>query len=401
MHTRQLPQLDPGTTNGLLISDLVLPKEFRCPFRATGVLQTTTLTSLLPKNNMLPSLGNLRTKATNMKNTAEMVGRWLPDGWKAKARKSADGARERLQIIAPDGRHNELILQREANLAPRQVLSLFGKESDKKPDLVVAPYLSPSVRRRLTEVGVGYVDATGNIRISIADPGLFIEATGADRDPNPKRRPSRSFTGAKAGQIIRALCTHKESWGVRNIAAVTGANPGYVSRLLASLDREALIERDKRGGVEQTNWQQLIRRWAESAPLKSRGLSRYCIAPRGLPAAMSPLQGSKHQFAVTGSFATKRFASIAPSRLLHLYVDSIDEFCRDLKLTETEVGANVMLIEPKDLSILADAETDKEGMRWAPIVQVAADLLTSQGRGPAEGEALLGWMADNEEAWRE
>jgi hypothetical protein len=59
-----------------------------------------------------------------------------------------------------------------------------------------------------------------------------------------------------------------------------------------------------------------------------------------------------------------------------------------------------MLIEPRDSSILSDVTIDEAGMRWAPPVQVAADLLTSPGRGPAEGEALLRCMADNEEAWR-
>ena len=315
--------------------------------------------------------------------------------------KSAGRSGHRLQIIAPDGRCSELVLLEKSSLTPRQVMTLFHADSVAWPDLVIAPYLSPSVRRRLTEADVGYADATGNIRVSLADPGLFIEVGGADRDPNPKRRPSRSLAGAKAGRIIRALCAHKGDWGVREIANSTGTNPGYVLRLLTSLDREALIDRDKRGRVEQTDWQRLIQRWVESTPLESRGLSRYCIAPRGLPATMSALKKTQRPYSVTGSFATGRFVSVAPARLLHLYVETIEGFCRDLKLTETDVGANVVLIEPKDSSILFDVATDEEGMRWAPPVQVAADLLTSPGRGPAEGEALLIWMADNQEAWRE
>jgi hypothetical protein len=107
---------------------------------------------------------------------------------------------------------------------------------------------------------------------------------------------------------------------VRAIGAATGMNPGYVSRLLKSLDREALIERDKRGRVEQTDWQRLVQRWAESALLESRGPTRYCIATRGLPAAMALLKTNRKPYSVTGSFATHRFVSVAPARLLHLYV---------------------------------------------------------------------------------
>ncbi|MCK5689274.1 helix-turn-helix domain-containing protein [Myxococcota bacterium] len=308
---------------------------------------------------------------------------------------------DRLRITAPEGRSGELVLLKKESLDPRGVMTLFGEESGNHPELIVAPYLSPAVRRRLIEAGVSYIDATGNIRVSLSDPVVFIDVAGADRDPNPKRRPFRSLTGAKAGQIIRALSTHREAWGVREIAAATGTNPGYVSRLLASLDREALISRDKRGRVLETDWRRLIERWAETAPLESRGRSRYCIAPRGLPAAMSALKKTHLPYAVTGSFVTPRFVSVAPARLLHLYTEDIDEISEELNLVETDAGANVMLIEPKDSSILSDVEIDDDGMRWAPPAQVAADLLTSQGRGPAEGEALLSWMADHEEAWRE
>ncbi|MBW2700431.1 MAG: helix-turn-helix domain-containing protein [Deltaproteobacteria bacterium] len=336
-----------------------------------------------------------------MKNAAEIISQKLPEGWRARVLKPRGRAGSRLQITAPDGRRNEFVLIRKRSLAPREVITLFHADIVDRPSLVVAPYLSPAVRRRLTEAGVGYVDATGNIRLSLVDPGLFIEAVGADRDPNPNRRPSRSLAGAKAGQIVRALCKHKEAWGVREIAKATGANPGYVSRLLAKLDGEALVDRDKRGRVKRTDWQRLIQYWAESAPIDSRGLSSYCIAPRGLSVAMSALKETSQPYSVTGSFATDRFVSVAPARLLHLYVESIEGFRRDLKLTETDIGANVVLIEPKDASIFSDSVTDEEGMRWAPPVQVAADLLTSPGRGPAEGEALLVWMAEHEEAWRE
>lgn len=336
-----------------------------------------------------------------MKNAAEIIKQKLPEGWQARVLKPRDRSGSRLQITAPDGRRNELVLIRKRSLAPREVITLLHADIVDRPKLVVAPYLSPAVRRRLTEAGVGFIDGTGNIRLSIVDPGLFIEAVGADRDPNPNRRPSRSLAGAKAGQIVRALCKHKEAWGVREIAKATDANPGYVSRLLTKLDGEALVDRDKRGRVERTDWPRLIQYWSESAPIESRGLSRNCIAPRGLTAAMYALKKTQRPYSVTGSFATGRFVTVAPARLLHLYVESIEGLCGDLKLTETDIGANVVLMEPRDSSILSDAVTDEEGIRWAPLVQVVADLLTSPGRGPAEGEALLAWMADNEEAWRE
>ncbi len=72
-----------------------------------------------------------------------------------------------------------------------------------------------------------------------------------------------------------------------------------------------------------------------------------------------------------------------------------------LDLRSTEVGSNVLLIEPKDQRIIEEATMDGESTRWAPLTLVAADLLTSSDRGPAEAEALIDWMERNEDQWRE
>jgi len=70
-----------------------------------------------------------------------------------------------------------------------------------------------------------------------------------------------------------------------------------------------------------------------------------------------------------------------------------------LGLRPAESGANVLLVEPGDDYVFEGSE-EKQGLLYAAPSQVAADLLTSPGRGPAEGEALLEWMKGNEEAWR-
>ena len=103
---------------------------------------------------------------------------------------------------------------------------------------------------------------------------------------------------------------------------------------------------------------------------------------------------------MTGSFAAVRIAPVAPPRLLVLYVQDAETACRALDLHVTDAGANMVLIEPRDEALLREIETDDKGMRYAVLVQVAADLYTGPGRGPAEAKALLEWMAVNEEAWR-
>jgi hypothetical protein len=292
---------------------------------------------------------------------------------------------------------------RRNDLDPRAVTNLLaddGGDGTGIPDLIAARYLGPEVRRRLTEAGIGFVDSTGNIRVSLAKPGLFIEATGADRDPSPRRRPSRTLAGPKAGRIVRALCSRSQPWGVRELASATDTSAGYVSRLLNFLDREALIERGEKGNVRVPEWPRLLRRWAESAPLESRGEMARCIAPRGIPPVLNKVGMTTLAHAVSGSFAASRVAPVAPPKLLLLYVDDAETARGRLDLRPTDAGSNVLLIEPKDAMVITEAQQDDRGVCWAPLTQVAADLLTSPDRGPTEGDALIDWMGRNEESWR-
>jgi hypothetical protein len=58
-----------------------------------------------------------------------------------------------------------------------------------------------------------------------------------------------------------------------------------------------------------------------------------------------------------------------------------------------------MLVRPRS-PVAFERTWERDGTRYAALSQVAVDLLTSPGRGPAEGEALIEWMAANEDAWR-
>jgi hypothetical protein len=50
--------------------------------------------------------------------------------------------------------------------------------------------------------------------------------------------------------------------------------------------------------------------------------------------------------------------------------------------------------------VVFDRASKRNDLTCAAWSQVAADLLTSPGRGTAEGEDLLRWMKENEREWR-
>jgi hypothetical protein len=306
------------------------------------------------------------------------------------------------EIRAPDRRTGTLVLQVRARLEPKNVrASIQASRSARSPRtlVVVSRYLSERTRVLLQELDVGYLDLTGNARIVMPKPGLYIETQGATEDPDREGRSARSLRGQKAGRIARTLIDRKQPPGVRELAALTRIDAGYVSRVLAFLDTEALITRVGRGRMQSVDWPALLRRWAQEAPLELRGVTRTYLDPRGPSALVARLAKSTEQYVITGGLAAAAFSPAAPARLATVWVRDAEEASIRLGLRTVDSGANVLLIEPGDESVFEGA-VQRDGAWYAAPSQVAVDLLTSPGRGPVEGEELINWMRTNEEAWR-
>lgn len=329
----------------------------------------------------------------------------LPFGWSVgelglgPANSSIDAV---ARVTAPDSRSVPIALEARTRLDPKGVLSLAEAKRavlSRGPLVVIATYLSEATRARLQAHEIGYLDLTGNIRIVIPEPGLFIEAHGATKEPNRDKRATRSLRGAKTGRIVRTLVDRKQPPGVRELAVAADTNAGNVSRVLALLDKEALVIRVGRGRLQSVDWQGLLRRWAKEAPIESRGRMRTYLEPRGLSTLMARLATSSERYVITGGLAAAAFAPAAPTRLATIWIRDSAEAARRLGLRPAETGANVLLIEPHDTGVF-DGAVERDSVWYAAPSQVAVDLLTSPGRGPSEGEELLNWMSANEEVWR-
>lgn len=326
----------------------------------------------------------------------------LPKGWTAEladaGRREEDGV---VRVRAPDGREAELVAEVRQRLDPRRALVLADQvrgRVDGRPRLAVAPWMSASTRELLGGAGIHLVDLTGSVRLVLAEPGLFIDATGADRDPWPEA--SRvTLRGAKAARVVRALCAARPPTGVRELAAKADTTPGYVSKLLGLLDEQAAVRRTDGGQVGAVDLRRLLERWADDAPLETRATTSTWIAPRGLSDLQEKLRRSDARYAVTGSLAASRLAPVAPPRLVSLYVDDPDTFAPSVDLRPADAGANVVLLVPDDPYPFDDSWTE-DGLRFAALPQVVADLLSGPGRGPAEADALLAWMRDRAEVSR-
>lgn len=329
----------------------------------------------------------------------------LPAGWSLGVVRQApqhDGPVDSVvRVVAPDGRLRDLGIVVKRAMDPRFAQSLVQGARSRPPALpllAVAEWMSRGVRDALRMGGIDYLDLTGNIRLVMAEPGLFVETAGADRNPSPDR-PGITLRGDKAADVVHVLCMGRPPMGVRRIAASAGTTPGYVSKLLVLLHQQAAVERTEDGQVKGVDIRRLVERWAEDAPLEVRVDVTTWIAPRGITAFLERLRTWEGRYAVTGSQAASRRAPVAPPRLISVYVDEIEAFANGMGLRPAEAGVNVRLLVPSGDAAFRGL-WEEEGVRFAALPRVAADLLSEPGRGLAQAEALLDWMTDHPEVWR-
>ena len=332
----------------------------------------------------------------------------LPTGWRIveSTRAGRSGRLERgadatWKIRGPNGKTGLVLVQMKARVEPKDAAILKSALGTalSAAVLIAAPFVSARTQERLKAMGFGYADLTGNICLSLSEPGLFIETGGAAHNPLPAPRDRKSLRGAKAGRLVRALCDFRPPLGLRELAKRAGIDAGYASRIIDFLDREALVVRKERGPITEVDWPALIRRWSEQySPLRPERVSWY-LAPRGATPLLEKLKTVSAPYAVSGSWAAAQFAPVSPTRLFLCYADDTPVMARDLDLRQTETGANIALVVPFD-PVIYERTVEKKGIRVVAPSQIAADLLGSPGRGPNEAEALIEWMRENEHAWR-
>jgi hypothetical protein len=313
-----------------------------------------------------------------------------------------------IDVRAPNGTYTTFAVEAKRSFLPRDVerllpslTRLLRTLAGNVPLLVVAPWLSARTRELLERERINYLDLTGNALIRLDNPAVYVKTAGAARNPEPEPRSPASVRGPKAARLIRLLADVRPPYGVRELGNAASLAPGYVSRLLDSLDRDALVERSRKGEVESVDVPGLLRRWTESYDVLKTNEARRFIAPAGAGQAMDHLAATPNagRTAVTGSFAAVRRAPVAAPALLLAYTNDVDTTAAALDLLPADEGANVVLLRPFD-RVVWDRTAQKDGITYAALSQVAADCLTGTGRMPAEGEALLRWMTENDSEWR-
>jgi hypothetical protein len=335
----------------------------------------------------------------------------LPPSWRWRQKEGATRRGIRFDAVvtlqAPDGQEAILLVEAKRLVARKEVAGLveqirsWAAEVPGAVPVVAARYLSRSIRERLEREGVGYVDATGNRRLALERPALFIRNVGADRDPwRGAGRPRGTLKGAPAARVVRWLADVSPPYTLTDVAKGSGASVGATYRVIDFLEGEELVQRERRGPITTVRWRALIERWSRDYGFQRDRRVAGVLFPRGIEALVDRLRSVRDPRCVlTGSLAARRYAAHAPARFAMLYADDPSALIERLDLRHVDTGANVLIAVDQEGIAFARAQK-MGGVHVAAPSQIAVDLLTGPGRSPSEGEALLDWMEAHEPEWR-
>lgn len=341
-----------------------------------------------------------------------------PD-WKIDRLPGSDdrGADAMLQVMTPrDPVHTQLLVDVEPRITPLRIddvlrpkLALIRQVDIGMNMLVVAPWIAPRTQQILHQSDINYLDLTGNISIRIPQPAIVIRTQGASRQPRSefsRQESAPTLAGPRAGRLVRCLADFKPPYRAGAVATAADVSLPWVSRLLGLLEDQLLIRRDGRV-VTSVDWANLLRARARTFQLLRQNSYIGMLAPNGLAQVTDALRvltsSGKQHAVVTGSFAARAVAPLASGGQLMLYVDpgphDPEVVGEQLGLLRVDDHADVLLMRAHD-PVVFDRSRLVDGVRHVALSQLAVDCLSGPGRMPAEGEAVLEYMAKTEQDWR-
>jgi len=381
-----------------------VPVVFRPENPRRGVAPSgASLTVYVPGKSLFHKMRNRSISGTGgARGAIEQLRLRLPQAWRV-----AEVARARettIVIRAPDSKVAQLVVVSRRRIEPKDVSSILPTARPQRfrasAVLVTAPFLSPRTLELLTAADANYLDSTGNLRIALEQPAIFLQTEGADKDRAREPRALVSLKGPAAGRVVRALCDFRPPHGVRALAERCATSPASVSRVVSLLERDAIVVRGESGEIAEVDWPALLRRWTQDYKFASSNVPMTFLEPRGLDAFLEKLRSFGHCYAVSGSLAAAtRKAPVAAAPLAFVYVEDPAAAAEALDLRVADRGANVLLATAFD-PVVFDRSWSERGVTYAALSQVAADLLTSSSCAPAEAAELIAWMRRHERDWR-
>jgi hypothetical protein len=279
---------------------------------------------------------------------------------------SYQGLKLAIEVLASDevGRL-DAAMERLRRLAPGDATQVLA-----------VPYMGPKAQAFARERHSSWLDLSGNV--DLRAPGLRIRVDGRPNRFASPGRPSTAFS-PKASRIARALLAYPgNTWRQHELASYTGLSSGYVSKVVARLTEDDLLDARPDGSVVAKSASVLLDAWAQVYRFERHTLAQHHAIGRSGPevahrvgAALKRL--APGEWACTGLAAAWCMQPFAEHRLSTFYVEHMPEMPEDFGLRPVSKGGNVWLVVPNDRGVFSGTKTF-DGLCCVTAAQVYLDL---------------------------
>jgi hypothetical protein len=366
---------------------------------STGTISFIRLVSIQGSG---PYKGNVIAEAVASQLIAQHLSAWLGEPAQVEVARMTGGWREidltvhiRGVTFFAEFKASDALAGLES--AHRQ-LAVYAQGQQCVP-LLVVPYMGPKAREFARSVNLPWMDLSGNA--DIRGPGLRILIEGQPHRFAAPGRPSTTFSD-RAARLSRAMLVEPERWWPqRELASAVGISTGYVSKVVARLLEDELVEQGPTGGLRPRSPGLLLDAWAQTYTFRRHQVARYQTVGRTGPTVAEALGGRLAAIpgltsAATGLTAAWAWTHFADHRLVTFFVSRPLLEPEAVGLRPVSQGENVWLVVPRDEGVFYGAETIF-GLRCVHPVQTWLDLSGHPERSKEAAEHLraqrLAWRS--------
>lgn len=317
---------------------------------------------------------------------------WLPISQKAESSAWRPDLRVKVKVkqVKQGGKEYLLLVAVKSSGEPRTIAQAAGQISTWKDTpsgypVLVAPFISSRGREMCKELGLGFVDLSGNAYLKFN--GILIERWGKESKVKEKRVQKRLFTTRSTWIVRLMLSAPKREWKFDELAGDAGVSLGQAYKVVNKLVSEGFVEK-KRGAISLLKGNELLDTWAEVYKFEDQEITGYyCPFKEQNEIFQALKKASTEEYALTLGSAASLVAPFVRSTDVYLYVNDPQLMVETLKLKPVEFGGNVYLVTPADDGVLFDTQEVK-GLSLVSNIQLYLDLYNYPMRGREQAEHL-------------
>lgn len=295
-----------------------------------------------------------------------------------------DGGTERSIRVCTYNSVSPMYLKRVAEEIEVQV--------NNKYTIIMAPYISEKAEKICVENGMGYVDLSGNMYISVGT--IYISEKGNPNKYSKKRKSDNLFRASSTttSLLIRKLLEDpKKPWKLKKLAEEVGCSIGMVSRVKDKLCDELWAEMT-REGLRLIDPQGLLVSWSQEYQHTTANMI-ICYTLDTIPTFEKRVKEihNEHEIdcCLTGLAGGVRYTPVVRYNRVHVLVNAtaLQDFIKISGCKEVSSGANVVLIAAQEDQLKGCREIN--GDLVASPVQVFLDCMQIKGRGAEMADAIF------------